>query len=197
MTVRNDETLGPRDNVVFELGLFMGRLGRERTFIVRPESGPLKIPSDLAGMSVASYDWPRSDGNHRAAMGPASDLMREAIRDLGFAPAKTDAQVRALKRTQEEQREEIDALKFLVRNFVTEFELIHLTKLASSERFPFTWSGPFETELRRLLSMGLIRRRPGRGIREMFGRGEDVRDYLEITEEGRRYLDLRASQDED
>ena len=97
MLVRNDEMLGPRDNIIFELGLFMGRLGRERTFIVRPASGPLKIPSDLAGISVATFDWPRSDGNYRAALGPACDLMREAIRDLGFAPSKTDAQVRALK----------------------------------------------------------------------------------------------------
>src|SRR5207237_5157145 len=118
MIVRSDETLGPRDNIVFELGLFMGRLGRERTFIVRPASGPLKIPSDLAGISVASFDWPRSDGNYRAALGPACDLMREVIRDLGFAPAKTDAQVRALKREQDQQRGDINALKFLVHNFV-------------------------------------------------------------------------------
>src|ERR1051326_2829482 len=90
VSVRDDETPGPRDNVVFEMGLFMGRLGRERTFIVRPESGPLKIPSALAGMSGAPYDWPPSDNNHRAALGPACDLMREAIRDLGFAPAKTN-----------------------------------------------------------------------------------------------------------
>jgi predicted nucleotide-binding protein len=108
MLVRNDETLGPRDNIVFELGLFMGRLGRERTFIVRPASGPLNIPSDLAGISVAAFDWTRSDGNYRAALGPASDLMREAIRDLGFAPAKTDAQVRALKREQDQQQIQVN-----------------------------------------------------------------------------------------
>jgi hypothetical protein len=197
MAVRNDETLGPRDNVLFELGLFMGRLGRERTFIVRPESGPLKIPSDLAGMSLATYDWPRSDRNHRAALGPACDLMRDAIRDLGFVPSKTDAQVRALQRAQDEQREEIDALKFLVRNFVTEFELVHLRKLASGSPFPFSPSATFENELRRLLAMGLIRRRPGHGIRGMFAACDDVRNHLEITEEGRRYLDLRANQGAD
>jgi predicted nucleotide-binding protein len=44
---RNDEILGPRDNVIFELGLFMGRLGRSRTFIVHQANAQLKIPTDL------------------------------------------------------------------------------------------------------------------------------------------------------
>src|SRR4051812_30920111 len=118
MVVRNDETLGPRDNIIFELGLFMGRLGRDRTFIVRPASGPLKIPSDLAGVSVATFDWPRSDRNYREALGPACDVMREVIRDLGFAPSKTDAQVRALKREQEQQRIQVDEQQQTIQELV-------------------------------------------------------------------------------
>lgn len=41
----------PRDNVLFELGLLMGAFGRERTFIVTTDDKPLKIPSDLAGIT--------------------------------------------------------------------------------------------------------------------------------------------------
>src|SRR5437588_338970 len=41
MIVRTTTRSALRDNIVFELGLFMGRIGRERTFIVRPASGPL------------------------------------------------------------------------------------------------------------------------------------------------------------
>jgi len=45
----------PRDNVIFELGLFMGALSRERTLVLVPKGTDLKIPSDLLGMTHISY----------------------------------------------------------------------------------------------------------------------------------------------
>ena len=33
-------------DALFELGLFMGHLGRERTFVVHPSGESVKIPSD-------------------------------------------------------------------------------------------------------------------------------------------------------
>jgi hypothetical protein len=44
-----------RDNVLFELGLFMGKLGRDRTFMVSPDDVQLDLPSDLAGVTRATY----------------------------------------------------------------------------------------------------------------------------------------------
>ncbi len=81
---RAAESIGPRDNVLFELGLFMGRLGRERTFILHRAEPGLRLPSDLAGLSTAQYHWPRADGNHRAAVAAACDRMRGAIRLQGI-----------------------------------------------------------------------------------------------------------------
>ena len=52
---RGTESGAPRDNVVFELGLFMGRLGRKRTLIVQERGAELKIPSDLLGLTPAEY----------------------------------------------------------------------------------------------------------------------------------------------
>lgn len=186
---RDLTSLSPRDNALFELGLFMGRLGRERTFVVRPRGGELKIPSDLAGLTTAHYDWPREDGNQTAAVGPACDSIREGIRRLGFSEARTTEQVRAMQNEQARQREDIDGiLRFLLQSFVTEYELTHLKKLDSGEPFPFKKSDNFEAELRRLLSLGLITRRPGKGVRSLFEAGDDVNKHLEITKRGHEYV---------
>jgi CRP/FNR family transcriptional regulator, cyclic AMP receptor protein len=45
----------PRDNVVFELGLFMARLDRNRTFIIKEHSSEIKIPTDLLGIIPITY----------------------------------------------------------------------------------------------------------------------------------------------
>lgn len=50
----------PRDNVVFEFGLFIGRLGRDNAFILQEEN--VKLPSDLFGISHAKFKYKK----HRA-----------------------------------------------------------------------------------------------------------------------------------
>lgn len=64
----------PRDNVVFELGLFMGAIGRERTFIIMPKDADLKLPTDLLGVTHVRY----------ASAGPASlgYRLRPAVQHL-------------------------------------------------------------------------------------------------------------------
>jgi hypothetical protein len=72
----------PRDNIIFELGLFMGQLGKERAFILYNRDLEIKLPSDLAGISCATY-VDRSDGNLRAAVRSACFNIKEAVRRLG------------------------------------------------------------------------------------------------------------------
>jgi len=56
---RGKRYLTARDNVVLELGLFAGRLGRKRTYIVlQRTTDPLHLPSDLQGITPAVFDWP-------------------------------------------------------------------------------------------------------------------------------------------
>lgn len=53
---RAQENRAPRDNVVLELGLFIGAYGHRRVFIVQPRGLDLKIPSDILGVTPAFYD---------------------------------------------------------------------------------------------------------------------------------------------
>jgi len=74
---RGDSKKSPRDNVLFECGLFMGRLGRERTFIVCDRSTEMKLPSDLAGVSLISYDGKRmTDAPSTAVRGACMKINR-------------------------------------------------------------------------------------------------------------------------
>ena len=58
----------PRDNVLLELGICIGCLGRDRTFLVYDRSSEIKLPSDLAGITHAGF-FPHNDGNAQAALG--------------------------------------------------------------------------------------------------------------------------------
>lgn len=61
VTSRNLEQSMPRDNVLFELGLFVGRFGRKRTVLMAPKGVELKLPSDLKGLSIIYYPENMSD----------------------------------------------------------------------------------------------------------------------------------------
>ena len=87
VTSRNRTIQAPRDNVIFELGLFFGTLGQKHTFLVYCDGDQLKLPSDLAGITAATYKK-RSDGNLRAALGPTSTALRTA---MSAAPRRTAA----------------------------------------------------------------------------------------------------------
>jgi predicted nucleotide-binding protein len=77
----------PRDNVVFELGLFTGRLGKERSFLVAPwGEKDFHLPTDLLGIHRPSYDaneYKRPDHNLRSVFGPACRLIGENIKRRG------------------------------------------------------------------------------------------------------------------
>lgn len=79
---RDDEWPTVRDNVVFELGLFMGRLGRRRAFLMEPRNAELKLPSDLAGLTTIPYRYePGKDAEHLIA--PACAKLRALILNAG------------------------------------------------------------------------------------------------------------------
>lgn len=80
---RGEAKTAPRDNVIFELGLFIGALGRERSFFVRPRGDALKLPSDLMAVVGASYDVPASARALASALVPCVARIAERVRALG------------------------------------------------------------------------------------------------------------------
>jgi predicted nucleotide-binding protein len=79
---RDIEIPAPRDNVVFELGLFMGLLGRERTFVVKPRGVAIKMPSDLLGFTPLEYAEGAAD-TLTSRIAPVCTEIRKLIQKLG------------------------------------------------------------------------------------------------------------------
>jgi len=78
-TSRGSTHPAPRDNLIFELGLFLGIKGRGRVFAVVPGNQPIKLPSDMNGITYATYEATRSDGNWESATRTASYSIRKAV----------------------------------------------------------------------------------------------------------------------
>ena len=51
----DEEAAVPRDNVIYEMGLFTGRLGKERVFMIMEHAADLKISTDLSGVNPVTY----------------------------------------------------------------------------------------------------------------------------------------------
>ena len=67
----------PRDNVVFEAGLFGGALGMRRTFILHASGS--KLPSDLLGLTCIRY----GEATTAAEMRVVNQKLRKAIENAG------------------------------------------------------------------------------------------------------------------
>jgi hypothetical protein len=79
---RGEAQESPRDNLLFELGFFSGVLGQERTFIVYDRTAELKLPSDLAGVTLATFQ-PQDRGNIHSTVGTPCTKIKAAIGRLG------------------------------------------------------------------------------------------------------------------
>lgn len=91
-TIRDKTFFVTRDNTLFELGLFWGKLGRNRVFCMIPNEVPdeykgepvvgYRIPTDLSGLTILKYEI-RSDKNLNAAVNVACRQIIKRIEELG------------------------------------------------------------------------------------------------------------------
>jgi CRP/FNR family cyclic AMP-dependent transcriptional regulator len=71
-----------RDNVLFELGLFMGTLTRYRAILAHPKIKNLKLPSDFQGLTAIQYE-PGNGATLDARVAPMCDKIRILVKERG------------------------------------------------------------------------------------------------------------------
>lgn len=104
--IRNTTMTSVRDNVLFEFGMFIGKLGRDRVFFLLPSAGDLHIPTDLLGVTPGRYESTRTDGSMQAATGAVCHQMRQQMKRIGLMPGRSivDASTEAGAEARSEKR---------------------------------------------------------------------------------------------
>jgi hypothetical protein len=71
-----------RDNVLFEAGMFVGRYGKGKVFLVTPRGlRDFHLPTDLSGITMADYDPQRlKSDSAQATLGSACTKIKDAIK---------------------------------------------------------------------------------------------------------------------
>lgn len=87
--MRGNDKPTVRDNVLFELGLFIGSLGQERCFILKPRGEELYLPTDLLGLNTQDYNSNRSDDEIESAVNSACTQFLKQMEKLGHFQKKT------------------------------------------------------------------------------------------------------------
>lgn len=80
--IRGEARPVPRDNIIFELGFFIGCLGRKRTLLLEPRDKEVKLPTDLSGLMTIGYRYGEPK-DLPSLLSPACDQIRTIINELG------------------------------------------------------------------------------------------------------------------
>lgn len=83
ITKQGAEYIATRDNIIFEYGLFLGRLGPDRVFLIRPRDDDLTLPSDLTGVTHLDYKPLDADNPPNVVLAPAAQVVQEKIAEGG------------------------------------------------------------------------------------------------------------------
>jgi hypothetical protein len=125
-----------RDNVIFELGLFIGCLGKDRCFFIMPRSDEaLHLPTDLIGITPLSFDAKRSDKNLSASLGPACNQIRKEFREKGLIRRSNEASHEESVQIDPVQAKQTALKRLLLRNVAQLYE--NVQPMAKSEPYGY------------------------------------------------------------
>ena len=96
VTIKNRDEHVVRDNVIFEMGLFVGAIGKSRSFILKPRDVDMHLPTDLLGVTPADFDAKRSDGDLVSATNRACSLIKSEVERLGLINHSSLSESRAI-----------------------------------------------------------------------------------------------------
>jgi len=121
--IREKEYSSVRDNVLLELGMFIGALGIERCFILVPKSSKtiFRMPTDLSGVTISFYD--DQEENYVDAVTSSCAKIKQAIKKLESKKIKT------------ESKTEVEILKQQINSVQTEvWRLRHELQTANEQK---------------------------------------------------------------
>lgn len=126
----------------------------------------------------------------KAAPGILARLTRFSLGGGGL-----DVQLQTIRVDQESQKRDIEFLQFVMASYADDTEFEMLAQLASYRAFDYDHQTEEDQKtmvkrLRRLVDRGFIKRQSGRHFGDMPRKG-DVKDVCFITDQGRRYVELR------
>jgi hypothetical protein len=183
LTLREEECAAVRDNVLFEFGLFVAKLGRKRVFMLRPSdsSSTLHLPADLLGLTGATYDAVKiKSGNVRAALGPACFAIENAIKkEWNEPPGLTKGLILLLRHLGRD-----DGTPMPVEYYLEDIAIFHGAPRQAGEQTARGWKSSLRYQLLCLELQGLVEVNRVTSI------------LYKISSKGRKVLELVANKAE-
>jgi hypothetical protein len=190
-----------RDNVLLEFGLCVGRLSRERTFLLVADDPGLRIASDLRGVIYASFTMESEYGELLSAVGPACSTIAASIQRAGkltelnrLAKTVKDQQIRVDEQQQlvEQQQKMIDEL---VKYAMSASIFRHLCGITLLKDYKYFHNDGNRREFYFLRDAGYIKPKHDGFIEFYEGlNATNIADVAEATPIGRLCVKLRQSE---
>lgn len=136
-TIRSRKEHVVRDNVVFEMGLFVGAIGKSRSFYLKPRDTEMHLPTDLLGVTAADYDANRSDGDLVSATNRACALIKAEVDKIGlinFAAIAPNQVIRANPKNYEMVQEDARVLAACLQSYINLPEGLSFDRISTNLR---------------------------------------------------------------